>query len=179
MKTRPNRRTQTRACPTLILGVGNILLRDEGIGVRVVEAMEQMGLPPGVELLDGATAGLDLLDVLADRRRVIVVDAVEGDARPGTVLRLTPEDRVPRAGQRISLHEIGVLETLTVAKQLGIAPQEVIIFGVRPHDVSCGLDLSPEIGRLVPKIIELVLATVENDASADVSRRGKEREDRR
>ena len=151
-------RTRTRPCPNLVLGVGNILLRDEGVGVRVVEAMAEMELPPDVELFDGATAGLDLLDVMADRRRVIVIDAVEGDTAPGTVLRLGPEDLVPRDGGGVSLHEIGLLEALTLAKRLGIAPQEVIVLGVKPQDVECGLELSPEIARLVPEIIELVLA---------------------
>ena len=162
-------RTPTRPCPILVLGVGNILLRDEGVGVRVVEAMEQLALPPGVELLDGATAGLDLLDALADRGKVIVIDAVEGDSKPGTVLRLTPEDLVPRDAQSISLHEIGVLETLSAAKQLGIAPQEVIIFGVKPHEVGCGLDLSPEMARLVPEIVALVLAELGDGTGVNVS----------
>ena len=151
-------RTRTRPCPNLVLGVGNILLRDEGVGVRVVEAMAEMELPPDVELFDGATAGLDLLDVMADRRRVIVIDAVEGDTAPGTVLRLGPEDLVPRDGGGVSLHEIGLLEALTLAKRLGIAPQEVVVLGVMPQSVECGLELSPEIARLVPEIIKLVLA---------------------
>ena len=177
----PKHRTGTRPCPTLILGVGNILLRDEGVGVRVVQAMEQIGLPPDVELFDGATAGLDLLNVLAGRRQVIVIDAIEGHSEPGTVLRLTPDDLVPRTGQSISLHEIGVLETLSVAKQLGIAPQDVIVFGVKPQEVGCGLDLSPGIARLVPGIIELVLRELGNDTGNDtrvnVPRHAKERED--
>ena len=151
----------TVRCPVLILGVGNILLRDEGVGVRVVQAMEQMELPPGVELFDGATAGLDLLDTLADRRRVIIIDAVEGDSEPGTVFRLSPEDLLPRANAGVSLHEIGLLETLTVAKRMGVAPREIVVIGVKPKEVNCGLDLSPEIARLVPEIIELIVAELE------------------
>ena len=86
----------THSCPMLVLGVGNILLRDEGIGVRVVEAMQKLDLPPEVELFDGATAGMDLLNVLADRRKVIVIDAIEGDYEPGTVLRLRRRIWPPR-----------------------------------------------------------------------------------
>jgi len=145
----------------MILGLGNILLRDEGVGVRVIEAMQSINLPPGVELFDGATAGLDLLDAIADRPKVIVIDAVDAPEAPGTVLQFTPQDLAPRNGQSVSLHEIGLLETLAVAKQLNIAPQEVVILGVKPKDVACGLDLSPEIARLVPRIIELVLANLE------------------
>jgi len=159
-------RLQTEDChrediaprPTLVLGLGNILLRDEGLGVRVVEAMGHMTLPKDVELFDGATAGLDLLDVLANRRKVIVIDAVDCDADPGTVLRLTPQDLVPRHSQDISLHDLGLLETLAAAGHLGVAPEEVIILGVRPGDVSCGLTLSATIAAMVPKIVHLVLA---------------------
>ncbi len=67
----------------LILGIGNILLRDEGVGVRVIEQMQTMRLPDDVELVDGGTAGADLLDVLAERRKVIVIDAVQADCEPG------------------------------------------------------------------------------------------------
>ncbi len=177
--TSQHRRTHPNPCPTLVLGLGNILLRDEGVGVRVVEAMEGLELPPDVELFDGGTAGLDLLDVLAHRRKVIVVDAVEGSSAPGTVLRLSPEDLVPQAAPTVSLHEVGFLETLTVARQLGIAPAEVVVLGIKPKEVSCGLDLSPEIARLIPRVIELVLADVGAGVPVNVPAPAPEREDRR
>jgi hydrogenase maturation protease len=160
-QARRSSETRSQPCPTLVLGLGNILLRDEGVGVRVVQAMEGLELPPDVELFDGATAGLDLLDVLADRRKVIAIDAIDGDSPPGVVLRLSPEDLLPQPGQRVSLHEIGFLETLAAAEQLGITPQNVVIFGVKPCDVSYGLDLSPKIARLLPGIVELVLSELE------------------
>jgi hydrogenase maturation protease len=149
---------RTRPCPTLVLGLGNILLSDEGVGVRVVEAMGQAALPPDVEILDGGTAGVDLLDTLADRRKVVVIDAIDGDIAPGTVLRLTPEELVPRHEPGVSLHDLGLVETLALARHLDASPEEVVIIGVRPHSVECGLELSAQIRELVPKIIELVMA---------------------
>ena len=160
-QTQPCLGTRTRPCPLLVLGVGNILLRDEGIGVRVVEAMEQVELPPEVELFDGATAGLDLLDAIADRQKVIIIDAIDGNSGPGTVIRLGLDDLAARMDPQVSLHEIGLLETLAVARQLGIAPQEVVVIGVRPKDVSSGLSLSPQIAGLVPEIVKLVLAELQ------------------
>ena len=157
----------TQSYPILVLGLGNILLRDEGIGVRVVEAMGSVNLSPGVEIIDGATAGFDLIDLLADRRKVIVIDAIDGQCEPGTVLRLNPEDLVPQDSRGVSLHEMGLLEALTAARQLGVAPDEVVIIGVQPNDVSCGLDLSPEMARLVPAIIGLVLAELEGAENKD------------
>jgi len=161
VQTRSDSRTDR--CPTLVLGVGNILLRDEGIGVRVVEAMAREGAPDGVELFDGATAGLDLLDALAGRRKVIVIDALDADCEPGTVLRLEPEELAPHPAQSVSVHDIGLMETLVVARQLGIAPESVVILGVRPAEVDCGLELSPQIAALVPRIVELVRAELESD----------------
>ena len=160
--------TRSKPCPTLVLGLGNILLRDEGVGVRVVQAMEGVELPRDVELFDGATAGFDLVEILADRRKVIVIDAIEGDSEPGTVLRLSPEELAPRDSQNVSLHEIGVLEALRMVRHIGTPPDEVVIFGVKPKEVSCGLELSPEIDRLVPEIIELVMADLPRPTSADV-----------
>ena len=157
----PTRRTGTRPCPVLVLGLGNILLRDEGVGVRVIEAMERLELPANVELFDGATAGLDLLGVLVGRRKVIVIDAIDAECEPGTVLRLDPEDLVLQGDPGVSLHEIGLMETLAAAKQLGIAPREVVILGVKPKDVCHGLALSPEISGLVPTIVDRVTAELE------------------
>ncbi len=173
---RQTERARVEKCPVLILGVGNILMRDEGVGVRVIEAMGERPIPPGVELFDGATAGIDLLDALADRRKVIVIDAMDGHCEPGTVLRLCPEDLTPSPGQSVSLHEVGFLETLTIAGRLGAAPEEVVIYGVQPQVVECGLDLSPEISRLVPRIIELVMADVDSGVCGSVPRQEPERE---
>jgi hydrogenase maturation protease len=128
------------------------------VGVRVIEAMQRVDLPPDVELFDGATAGLDLLDVLANRRKVIVIDAMDGEAAPGTVARLQPGDLAPQGSAGLSLHEIGLLETLLAAKRLGICPEEVVILGIKPKDLDCGLDLSPEIAALVPRIVDMVLS---------------------
>ncbi len=155
------RRKRKPPCPVLVLGLGNILLRDEGVGVRVVEAMGLMDLPGDVELFDGATAGLDLLDTLAERRKVIAIDAMDADCEPGTVLRLKPENLSRRRNPAVSLHEIGLLETLAAADLLGIAPRDVVILGVKPFDTGCGLDLSCEIRGLVPRIVELVMTELE------------------
>lgn len=144
--------------PILVIGIGNILLQDEGVGVRVIEAMQEMDLPDDVELVDGGTSGADLVDMIADRGKLIVVDAIEAGAQPGTVFRLSAEDLLPQDGQAISLHQLGLVESLTMAEQLGCAPQEVAIIGVQPGKVSPGLELTAEMAGVVPKIIQTVLA---------------------
>jgi hydrogenase maturation protease len=143
---------------TLVLGIGNILLRDEGVGVRVIEAMRHLPLPEGIELLDGGTSGADLVDAVADRTKVIVIDAVRTDRKPGTILRFSADDLVREAEGTLSLHEFGLLETLTAARLLACAPKQVVIFGIQPKEIGTGLELSAEVAEVLPEVIELVLA---------------------
>jgi hydrogenase maturation protease len=147
--------------PVLVLGIGNILLHDEGVGVYVVEQMQKGGVPDYVELLDGGTAGADLLDHICDRQKVIVVDAVDAEVEPGTILRFTSDDLASNTGQNISLHEFGIADTLAMARQLNCSPQEVIIIGIKPKDVTPGLGLSNEITGVVSRVIECVSAEIE------------------
>ena len=146
--------------PVLVLGIGNILLCDEGVGVRVIEQMQKLQIPDHVELVDGGTAGADLLDVLAERQKVIIIDAVQADCKPGTMLRFTIDDLIHPNGVGMSLHEIGLGEALTMTKQLGCAPKDVVVFGIKPKNIECGLELSAEIAASVPKVIDMVLAEI-------------------
>lgn len=143
--------------PILVLGIGNILLRDEGVGVHVVRAMEDMRLPNDVELLDGGTAGADLLDAISDRRKLIVVDALDADVPLGTVVRMKPQDLAAGVSESLSLHEFGLAETLMMARQLSCGPGDVTVIAVRPRDTECGLELSAEMMQCLPRIIEAVL----------------------
>ena len=144
--------------PTLVMGIGNILLRDEGVGVRVVEAMQRIDVPEDVELIDAGTAGADLVDIVADRRKLIVVDAIEAGEEPGTILRLSPENLLPQGEEAISIHQLGLVESLAMAKHLGCAPREVSIVGIQPGEISPGMELTPEVADAVPKAIQVVLA---------------------
>jgi hydrogenase maturation protease len=150
--------------PILILGIGNILLRDEGIGVHVIKEIEarvacgELVLPDDVEVYDGGTFGIDLLDMIAGRRRVICVDAVAADVPPATILRFTGANLARKKVADMSLHQVGLLEALAMSKQLGCAPQEVIIFGVAPKAMESGLEMTPEVAALVPKLVDLVMA---------------------
>ena len=146
------------AKPVLVLGVGNILLGDEGVGVRVVEALAELELPPQVELLDGGTSGLDLVPALAGRRKVVIVDAMAASLEPGSVLRLEPEELQEQADSWRSVHDVGVVEALALARRLPQPPAEVVLIGVVPGDVSWGLELSPAVQERMPELIRLVRA---------------------
>jgi hydrogenase maturation protease len=146
--------------PVLILGVGSILLRDEGVGVRLVEAMSKCKLPPGVELIDGGTASVELIDYIRGRKKVVIIDAVKGGQEPASIYRFKDTDVDGVQRPQLSLHDIGLLENLALVKYLDKPPEEMIIFGVEPKDMSVGLELSPEVAKVIPRLIELVLAEI-------------------
>ena len=142
----------------LILGLGNPLLGDEGIGVRVVEELKGLDLPDGVAVVEGGTAGLGLVGLMEGYRRVIIVDAAEMGRPPGRVVRFTPsEARFKTVESLLSPHQIGLGEVLTLAKTLEIAPAEVVIIGVQPVRIEEGAGLSPEVEGAIPQIIRMVL----------------------
>lgn len=130
------------------------------MGVHALRRLEGMSVPPHVELFDGGTAALELLDVIANRKKVIVIDAVRGGGEPGALYRFHPQDAPPDAYAAISLHQVDFLQTLATADLLGNTPKEVIIFGVEPKMIDWGLELSVEVAAAVPRVIELVLEEI-------------------
>lgn len=141
-----------------ILGVGNILLKDEGIGVRVVRELEsEYTFPPDITLIDGGTDGPHLTSLVADFDEIIVIDAVEGGEKPGTLYRFTLDQISFDIPTHLSIHEMGVLEALKEVRLLGKKPK-VTFIGVEPEDISpWGMDLSPVVEKKIPEIITLVL----------------------
>jgi hydrogenase maturation protease len=153
--------SQSARKPILVLGVGNTLLTDEGLGVHVIERLRAMDLPEEVELLEGGVLGIDLLEHMEDREKVIIIDAAQGDVVPGTIYRLTREDIEMGEGRCLSsLHDIDLPYVLNTADLMGHRIDPIII-GVEPKDLGVGLELSPEIEAVIPKVIEQVLKEVE------------------
>lgn len=148
--------------PILVLGVGNTLLKDEGVGVHVARRLQDMDLPENVEVLEGGVLGLDLLDHLEEREKIIVVDAVDGDVGPGAIYRLTRKDiEVGNTRCLTSLHEIDLPQVFATADLMGIKIEPMVLIGVQPKDMSMGYDeLTPEVEAAIPKVIELVLKEI-------------------
>jgi hydrogenase maturation protease len=144
---------------TLILGIGNILLGDEGIGVRAVEAFaDRYRIPDGVEVIDGGTTGMGLLDLIAGRERVIIVDAVKMDAAPGTIVRLNGEEIPPGLRQRLSPHHLGIGDVLAVLTVIDEAPDELTVIGIEPADLDFGVGLSPVIEAKLDAVVTAIAA---------------------
>ncbi len=143
--------------PVVILGLGNILLGDEGVGVHVIRELERSySFPPQVELLDGGTTGVDLLPAIERAGHIIVIDCVHGNFEPGTIVHIVPEDLPSRSPTPFSLHDAGLMEVLALAKARGYSPR-IVILGIQPKDEGFSLKLTRKVGDQVPKIVELVL----------------------
>lgn len=147
----------------IVVGIGNLLLQDDGVGVHVIRALEEHTLPPDVELLDGGTAGCDLLPFLTGAEKIIVVDAIQGGGPPGAVYRLTPKDcGEPQTDGAISLHDLGILVVLHDLELLEERAVPVVIIGVEPGKIAAGIELTPEVKARIPQVLDLIISELES-----------------
>jgi len=142
----------------LVLGVGNVLLSDEGAGVRAVEQLKlQYVFPANVELIDGGTMGLDLLGYLDDTSHLLIIDAIVSTKSPGSVVVERLLDPPAYFRQKISPHQIGLSELLAVAAMQDCLPPSIILFGIVPLDMSTGVGMSPEVNAAVAQVVSSVV----------------------
>jgi hydrogenase maturation protease len=143
----------------LVLALGNELLSDDAVGLHVLRSLG--GPPPGVEYLDGGTKGIELLGAIAGRRRLIILDAVQLGAEPGTVHVLDDDElRRLRARRATTAHEGNALELLAVAELSGDLPERVTVIGIEPGNLRTGLALSPRVAASLPTAGSQVIAAV-------------------
>jgi hydrogenase maturation protease len=144
---------------TLVLGLGNILLGDEGVGVRVVERLlEQYDLPKGVQAMDGGTRGMALLPYLEDASRLLLVNAVQAHKAPGSLLRLSRDEILRFLDEpTVSPYQDNLQNLLTVAMVKGYLPDEVAFWGVQIESPGVGLELSPSVATQVDAVVEKLL----------------------
>lgn len=147
--------------PTLVLGLGNVLLGDEGGGVHIIALLDEgFTLPPEVELLDGGTSGMDLLEAVAGRDRLIIADATTADAPPGTVCRLADAELQVWLRQRLSPHQFGLADLLAVLALSGEAPRQVVLYGVVPEAMDLNLSLSATVAPAARRVAAQIAAEV-------------------
>ena len=145
-----------------IMGLGNILFRDEGFGVHFVHAFrKKYRMPDDVLIMDGGTLGFMLMDHICETNHLLVIDTVKADDRPGSIYRFHP-DAIPTAlHYNVSAHEVEFLDVLFKAEMMGEAPQTVII-GIVPEDIlSTGTDLTPTLQNALLKVEALVKEELE------------------
>ena len=148
-------------CGILVLGIGNVLMGDEGVGIHVIRHLEKASLPPDVTLLDGGTGSFTLLDPMRRAAKIVLVDATVDGKSPGSVCRLTPRfsSDYPRT---ITAHDIGLKDLLDAFYLLGETP-DVVLFAVSIAPLQeLGLELSPEVAARIPEVAELVCREIAN-----------------
>ena len=178
----------------MILGLGNILLKDEGIGAHIAGRLQKLALPCNVEVIDGGTAGLDILLFILrsnatengsqeDLYKLVVIDAVRAGKEPGTIYkaRLKGQEtgeltRILAQGKdaKISLHQVGLIDALAVAEKMNRAPEEIVIIGIEPGEVNCGLELTKPVKRSIPQVIEKVLEEIDPVRNFTIGRKNSD-----
>jgi len=140
-----------------LLGIGNILRQDEGIGVHVVNHIQEHYETPGLEIVDGGTSGLSLLPYIENRDRLLVVDAVDFGREPGYIGILRNEEVPAFFGLKASLHHLGLMDVLAAAQLLDQAPRELCLVGIQPESLATGLALSATLEQRLPELVATVL----------------------
>lgn len=145
-----------------ILGVGNILLSDEGVGVRVIEQLDRRyHFPDNVQVLDGGVLGVRLMGVIGSTDILIVVDAVKNEQRPGTLYRLADEQVPRRVLAKQSMHQLDLPEVLALCAAIDKNPRTVVV-GVEPEDItSMNIELTPTIAARVDDLVAMVLTELD------------------
>ncbi len=155
----------------LVLGLGNLLLKDEGVGVHIAAELQKHDLPANVEVIDGGTAGLDVLLSEGELDKLVVVDAIRFGKKPGTIYKLRfkgkEENKLarvfgPDSKAKISLHQLGLIDALAAAEKLNCLPKEIVIIGIEPNQISPGLELTEQVKQKIPKIVNTVLEEIKD-----------------
>jgi len=143
---------------TIIIGVGNLLLSDEGIGIHAAQRLLQdFNLPEEILVLDGGTLGLDLLYYLEGIENLLIIDAVLMNKEPGTLMRMVDEEVPTYMSFKMSPHHIGIPDMLFAAKLKGLYPPNVVLWGVQPGLIDVGLDLSEPVANQLDPLLENII----------------------
>lgn len=146
-----------------VLGIGNVIMQDEGIGVHVVKHLEEAyRFEPQINIIDGGTSGAELLSFFDDHDRMIIVDAVEFEKEPGFIGTIEHDDILRRLTTKMSMHHLGLTDVLSNAKLLDIEPEEIFLVGMQPKSMEITMDLSEIATEQMPQVVHAVLDKLES-----------------
>jgi hydrogenase maturation protease len=149
--------TATAGGSVVVLGIGNVLLGDDAVGVHVIRVLEAIRdeLPRQTVIVDGGTAGLSLLPIIEEASELVLVDAVDDGSVPGHVQVLAGRALYADPA-RLSVHEVGTADLIAAARLTGVLPVRTVLVGVQPGPIAPGLELSPAVAAAVPPAVALV-----------------------
>jgi hydrogenase maturation protease len=147
----------------LVLGVGNLVMSDDGVGVMVAQKLQQSyRFPDNVEIMDGGTLGLDLLPKLENISHLILIDAVETGKKAGTCIRLCGQELPIALETKVSPHQMGLKDLLAVSELMGHSPKEMVLIGVQPGSIEMEIGLTPEVEAQLDTLVSNVLIELKN-----------------
>lgn len=140
----------------MVVGIGNLLMQDDGVGVHVIRALEELGFSDDVELIDGGTHSYDLIEEFCRAENLIIVDAMHAGGEPGTIYRAPLDELGLEPVEDItSLHELHFVEAMKMTRMLGYNPSTTV-FGIEPALIAVSMDLSPKVAEKFPRLVELI-----------------------
>ena len=144
----------------VILGIGNLLLGDDGLGVHFVQMLNKDDLDyADLEIIDGGICP-EIVSFVEDAYKLIIVDAIKGGEEPGTIYRFSIDDVMMDPPPRLSLHQVDLIHSLNILRLLGTEPRDTIILGIEPKNVGWGLELSPEVNERLAELRRIVIEEV-------------------
>jgi hydrogenase maturation protease len=151
----------TLSSHTVVVGVGNSILSDDGVGVHAARLLESdPRVPASVTILEGGTIGLELLPYVSDAARVLFLDALNSGSPPGTLARMTGQELLGTAGGS-SVHQMGVADLIAALFLVSTAPQEIVVLGVQPAFTDWGTTLTPDVEAALAPLIEAAVAQLQ------------------
>lgn len=146
----------------VVLGVGNILMSDEGVGVHAVTALaERYDFPECVEIIDGGTSGMDCLDRIADSDLLLIADCMRKAGKlPGDITRIADDEINAWFKTKISPHQVGLSDVLAACCFHGISPKKVVLVGVQPESFETSMELTPKVAAVLDQVIERLVAEI-------------------
>ena len=153
----------TKPIGVLVLGLGNVLLGDDGLGAAALVRLERdWRIPEGVRLEDGGTLGLSLLGLLSDAEQVIIVDAVRTDDPPGSLVHIDGADVIDAVRDRLSVHQVGVADLLDAARLIGCYPAGVTLLGLVPETIDLAVERSDAVERRIDDLVEAIIGELKS-----------------
>jgi hydrogenase maturation protease len=149
---------QTPRKDTIVIGLGNLLMSDEGIGIHLIRKLsEHQDEFPSVEFIDAGTGGLNILHLIANRKKAVIIDCAKMGKKPGTIKQFEPADvQTTKKMTHFSLHEADILRIIELSRQLGECPNQIAIFGIEPESLELGQSLSETLTDKIDLYIDTI-----------------------
>lgn len=146
----------------IVLGVGNLLLKDEGVGIQAVQRLMEEVVDPEVELIDGGTSGLDLLPIFERCENLFIIDCVKGGGEPGAIYKFDSSDIEKKVeAYKMSVHDFDLVDTIELARALEKKMPQITVYGVEPSAIEWGLELTSPVKLSLKKLVALVKKDIE------------------